>query len=169
MNGTVVATDVDGPTPMTYALGQHRHCEWNCHDRIPTAPTPTRGPRNFNGGDSFHLHGERQTGHRLRRATGDQFTLTVTAVNDAPVAQDGSASGNEERRSAARGRDRRRGPTLTYASAARRATAPSWSTPTAPTATRRTELQRQRQLHLHGERRHRRLRHRDRHPDRRRR
>ena len=41
----------------------------------------------------LHLHGERRHGRLQHR---DHQPLTIAAVNDAPVAQDGSASGNED-------------------------------------------------------------------------
>ena len=73
-------------------------------------------------------------------STTNAFALVhLTVTNDAPVAQDGSASGDEDTPISgtlvATDPD---GPTLTYRSAPRRRTAPSWSTPTAPTPTRRT-------------------------------
>ena len=65
----------------------------------------------FNGGDSFTFTANDGDGGS-DTAT---ITLTVNAVNDAPVAQDGSASGTRIRRSRHRGRDRVDSPTLTYA------------------------------------------------------
>ena len=112
---------------------------------------------------------------RLIQVTVDDGTLTtsafalvhLTVTNDAPVAQDGSASGNEDTPiSGTAGRDRPRRPDADLCAwrpggerhrrGQRRRHLHLHAEP---------ELQRHRQLHLHGERRNDRLQHRDHHPD----
>ena len=66
---------------------------------VNTDGTYTYTPNpNFNGTDSFTFTASDGT-IGSNTAT---VTLTVTAVNDAPVAQNASASGNEDTRSPAR-------------------------------------------------------------------
>ena len=89
IGGTLVATDLDNPT-LTYALGAQAA---NGIVVVNTDGTYTYTPNlNFNGTDSFTFTANDGT-IVSNTAT---VTLTVTAVNDAPVAQDGSASGNED-------------------------------------------------------------------------
>ena len=133
IGGTLVATDVDNPT-LTYTLGAQAT---NGTVVVNTDGTYTYTPNpNFNGTDSFTFTASDGT-VGSNTAT---VTLTVAAVNDAPVAQNGSASGNEDTPiTGTAGRNRRRQPDADLC--ARRPgidTAPSWSTATAPTPTRRT-------------------------------
>jgi VCBS repeat-containing protein len=91
ISGQVVATDVDnsadqlsynvvsGPTHGTLAL--------NAHGSFTYTPNA-----NFNGSDSFSYKG--YDGSLYSNIAAVQ--LTVNPVNDAPVAQDGSASGDED-------------------------------------------------------------------------
>ena len=122
------------------------------------------GNLNFNGLDTLTVTTADGTAQDI-----DTIAITVNPVNDAPVAQNGSASGNEDTpingTLVATDVD---SPTLTYALGAQAMNG------TVVVNTDGTlhlhaepELQRHRQLHLHGERRHGRLQHRDRHADRR--
>ena len=89
IGGTLIATDVDNPT-LTYALGAQAA---NGTVVVNSDGTYTYTPNlNFNGTDSFTFTASDGTAGS-NTAT---ITLTVNPVNDAPVAQDGSASGNED-------------------------------------------------------------------------
>ena len=89
IGGTLVATDLDNPT-LTYALGAQAA---NGTVVVNTDGTYTYTPNpDFNGTDSFTFTASDGT-IGSNTAT---VTLTVAAVNDAPVAQNGSASGNED-------------------------------------------------------------------------
>ena len=89
IGGTLVATDVDGLT-LTYALGAQAA---NGTVVVNTDGTYTYTPNpNYNGTDSFTFTASDGTAGS-NTAT---VTLTVAAVNDAPVAQNGSASGSED-------------------------------------------------------------------------
>ena len=95
ISGTVVAIDPDDPT-LTYALAAQAA---NGTVVVNTDGTYTYTPNlNFNGTDSFTFTAS--DGTIVSNAA--TVTLTVTAVNDAPVAQDGSATATRTRRSAAR-------------------------------------------------------------------
>ena len=89
INGTLVATDVDGPS-LTYSLGTQA-----AHGNVVVNPdgsyiyTPNL---DFNGPDSFTFTANDGTAGS-NTAT---ISLTVNPVNDAPVAQNGSNSGNED-------------------------------------------------------------------------
>ena len=104
INGTLVATDVESPA-LTYALGAQAA---NGTVVVNTDGSYTYTPNpNFNGTDSFTFTASDGT-IGSNTAT---VTLTVAAVNDAPVAQNGSASGNEDTPiTGTAGRDRRREP-----------------------------------------------------------
>ena len=89
IGGTLVATDVESPA-LTYTLGAqalHGTVVVNSDGSYTYTPNP-----NFNGTDSFTFTASDGTAGS-NTAT---VTLTVAAVNDAPVAQNGSASGNED-------------------------------------------------------------------------
>ena len=89
ISGTLVATDVDSPT-LTYALGAQAV---NGTVVVNTDGSYTYTPNlNFNGSDSFTFTASDGT-VGSNTAT---VTLTVAAVNDAPVAQNGSANGSED-------------------------------------------------------------------------
>ena len=107
---------------------------------------------NFNGTDSFTFTANDGTADS-NTAT---VTITVNPVNDAPVAQNGSASDNEDTPISgtlvATDVDN---PTLTYALGRQAANGTVVVNPDGTyTYTPNAELQRHRQLHLHGERRH---------------
>ncbi len=89
ISGTLVASDVDSPI-LTYRLGTQA-----LHGTavVSADGTYTYTPaQDFNGTDSFTF-----TPTTPRSTpTPPPSRLTVAAVNDAPVAQDGSASGNED-------------------------------------------------------------------------
>ena len=89
VGGTLVATDVDSPT-LTYALGTQA-----AHGIVVVNPdgTYTYTPnQDFNGTDSFTFLAN-DTVTDSNTAT---ITLIIAAINDPPVAQDGSASGTED-------------------------------------------------------------------------
>ena len=89
ISGTVVATDVDSPT-LTYALAAqalHGTVVVNTNGSYTYTPNP-----DFNGSDSFTFTAN-DGAAGFDTAT---VTLTVNPVNDAPVAQSGSASGSED-------------------------------------------------------------------------
>ena len=88
ISGTLVATDVDGPT-LTYALGTQAA---NGTVVVNTDGTYTYTPNpDFNGTDSFTFPANDGA------ADSNTATISLTSpVNDAPVAQDGSASGTED-------------------------------------------------------------------------
>jgi VCBS repeat-containing protein len=89
ITGTLVATDVDSPS-LTYALGAQA-----AHGTVAVNPdgSYTYTPEaDFNGADSFTFTANDGTASS-NTAT---ISLTVNPVNDAPVAQDGSNSGNED-------------------------------------------------------------------------
>ena len=108
IGGTLVATDLDNPT-LTYALGAQAA---NGTVVVNTDGTYTYTPNlNFNGTDSFTFTASDGT-IGSNTAT---VTLTVAAVNDAPVAQNGSATATKTRRSPALVATDVESPTLTYA------------------------------------------------------
>ena len=89
ISGTVVATDVDSPT-LNYVLGaqaMHGTVVVNPNGTYTYTPNP-----DFNGSDSFTFTAN-DGAAGFDTAT---VTLTVNPVNDAPVAQSGSASGSED-------------------------------------------------------------------------
>ncbi|MEJ0074360.1 MAG: Ig-like domain-containing protein [Alphaproteobacteria bacterium] len=89
ISGTLVATDVDGPS-LTYSLGTQA-----ANGTVAVNPdgsytyTPAQ---DFNGTDSFTFTASDGTAG----SNAATISLTVNPVNDPPVAQDGSASGNED-------------------------------------------------------------------------
>ena len=90
ISGTLVATDVDSPT-LTYALGTQAA---NGTVVVNADGSYTYTPNaELQRHRQLHLHGERRRRPISNIAT---VTLTIAAVNDAPVAQDGSASGTED-------------------------------------------------------------------------
>ena len=106
--GTLVATDVDSAA-LTYALGTqaaHGTVVVNADGTFTYTPNA-----DFNGADSFtFLANDGEADSSV--AT---INLNVAAVNDPPVAQDGSASGTEDTHvsgHAGRNRCRQRGPHL---------------------------------------------------------
>jgi VCBS repeat-containing protein len=89
IGGTLVATDVDNAT-LTYALGTqaaHGTVVVNADGSFSYTPA-----QDFSGTDSFTF--------LANDGAADSNTaivnLTIAAVNDAPVAQDGNASGTED-------------------------------------------------------------------------
>ena len=89
VNGTLAATDIDSPI-LTYRLGtQALHGTAVVSSDGTFTYTPAQ---DFNGTDSFTFIAN-DTAANSNTAT---ISLTIAAVNDPPVAQDGSASGNED-------------------------------------------------------------------------
>jgi VCBS repeat-containing protein len=89
ITGTVTATDVDS-TALTYALGTgpaNGTLVFNANGSYVYTPNA-----NFNGTDSFTF----TASDGALSSTAATVTLTVAAVNDAPVATNGTASGNED-------------------------------------------------------------------------
>jgi VCBS repeat-containing protein len=89
ISGTVSATDVDSAA-LTYALGAgptNGALVFNANGTYVYTPNA-----NYNGTDSFTF---RASDGSLTSAL-TTVTLTVAAVNDAPVAANGTASGNED-------------------------------------------------------------------------
>ena len=89
LTGTVVATDVDSATP-DLCLGvaaRNGTVVVNANGTYTYTPNP-----DYNGTDSFTFTASDGT-IGSNTAT---VSITVTPVNDAPVAQDGSDSGNED-------------------------------------------------------------------------
>jgi VCBS repeat-containing protein len=89
INGTAVATDIDSAS-LTYSRvsnAAHGNVTVNANGTFSYTPNA-----NFNGTDSFTF--------KANDGSADSNTatinLTVNPVNDAPVAQNGSASGNED-------------------------------------------------------------------------
>ena len=158
ISGTLVATDVDNLTliytPWRAGIAWNRRGQQRRHLHLHAEPQLQRHRQ-------LHLHGER----RHDGSNTATVTLTVNPVNDAPVAQNGSASGNEDTQIGgtlvATDVD---GLTLTYRAWRRRRLHGTVvvNADGTYTYTPNRELQRHRQLHLHGERRRRRLQHRDR-------
>ena len=150
IGGTLVATDLDNPT-LTYALGAQAA---NGTVVVNTDGTYTYTPNpDFNGSDSFTFTAN-DGSVASNTAT---VTLTVNPVNDAPVAQNGSASGSEDTPiNGTLVATDVEGQTLTYTLGA-----PGGERHRRGQQRRHLhlhadpELQRHRQLHLHGERRHR--------------
>ena len=160
-------TDVDGDalTASVVTAAGARHALAS----TPTARSPTRRPPNYNGTDTFTYRANDGTADS---GTGHRHDLTVTAVNDAPVAANDSYTTAEDTALDRRPRPACSPTTPTSTATRSRAvarhrsppTARSRSTPTARSPTRRTpNYQRHRHLHLPRQRRHRRLRHRHRH------
>ena len=83
INGTLAATDVDGDPDYTLVPGGQRHRPGQPDGTYTYTPNP-----NYNGTDSFTFTASDGTAGS-NTAT---VTITVTPVNDAPVAQDGSAA-----------------------------------------------------------------------------
>ena len=132
VNGTLAATDIDSPI-LTYRLGtQALHGTAVVSSDGTFTYTPAQ---DFNGTDSFTFIAN-DTAADSNTAT---ISLTIAAVNDPPVAQDGSASGNEDTPISgtlvATDVD---SPILTYSLARRPRTASSWSIRTAASLTRPT-------------------------------
>ncbi len=89
ISGTVVATDVDSPA-LTYALGVQAA---NGTVMVNTDGTYTYTPKpNFNGTDSFTFTAHDGAGGSDTATV----TLTVSPVNDAPVAQFGDGAVDED-------------------------------------------------------------------------
>jgi large repetitive protein len=89
ISGIAVATDVDSPT-LTYSL-----VSGPASGSVVVNPDGTFSytpNANFNGTDSFTF----QASDGALASNTATVTITVTPVNDAPVAQDGSASGDED-------------------------------------------------------------------------
>ena len=89
ITGQAAVTDVDGPA-LTYAVvagPQHGGVTFNPDGSYVYAPTA-----NYNGPDSFTF---KANDGSLDSNTAT-VALTINAVNDAPVAANGSASGNED-------------------------------------------------------------------------
>ena len=89
VSGTLVATDVDSAT-LTYALGTqaaHGTVVVNADGSFTYTPNA-----DFNGADSFtFLANDGEADSNIATVN-----LSIAALNDAPVAQDGSASGTED-------------------------------------------------------------------------
>ena len=86
-------TDVDGDT-LTVVTAVHEPgatARWSLNGDGTVTFTPAA---NFNGAGELRLHGDR----RHADATRGDVTITVTAVNDAPVAVDDAATTARTRR-----------------------------------------------------------------------
>ena len=89
ISGTLVATDVDSPS-LTYTLGAqavHGNVVVNADGSYTYTPN-----LDFNGTDSFSF----KANDGALDSNVATVSLTVSPVNDAPVAASGSASGNED-------------------------------------------------------------------------
>ena len=90
INGTLVASDVDGD-PLSFSRvtnAAHGNVTVNANGTFSYTPNA-----NFNGADSFTFNASDNHAATSNTAT---VSITVNPVNDAPVAQNGSASGNED-------------------------------------------------------------------------